>query len=72
MSTEGEPYYIRDIESGELVGVSKKQYDAYQNAIQLFRPKIEGVKGSIQIFGTSGENNNDDFKELWTPLNKKR
>ncbi len=59
-------YSIPDIESGQKVEVSKEQYEAYLNMWQLCKPRIEKVKGTILIFGTSGElDDNSSFEKIF-------
>lgn len=59
-------YFLRDMETFELVEVTKTQYDNYHKAIEFFRPKIDGAKGRVQIFGTLSDNEGGyDYKDLF-------
>jgi len=69
--TENKKYFLRNEETGEYTEVTKRTYDDYHNAIELFRAKVKGVKGTIRVIGTfADENDGSDFKNIFEKINK--
>jgi hypothetical protein len=69
-----EQYFITDIETGYKIEVTKRQYESYIRMMEYFRPHVEDLKGSIIVFGTSGdmEMTNNDIREMfYNPENYK-
>jgi len=63
-------YYYREVESGELVEVSKEFWEArnhfMQKMLSMVAPKVNGkVIGKIEIASTNIEDGDTDFKKLW-------
>ena len=60
-----ERYFIPDIETGFRQEVSEQQWEAYQRMWEYLRPRVDSVKGTILIFGTGGDIDNQNFNEFY-------
>lgn len=58
---ENKKYYLEDIENGYSYEVSKERYEEYNKIMNFFKPRVESVKGTMIIFGISGDLENKYF-----------
>jgi hypothetical protein len=58
-------YYIPDYETGYRYEVSKEQYDAYLRMWEYAAPKVNGLVGTVSIFGTSGDFDSDGLESIF-------
>ena len=67
----GDKYYHDDIESGEIVEISKQAYEdmiQWRNRIeQMVNPELKR-KGTIIIASTPANIDNNDYKDLWNDI----
>lgn len=66
---EQKKYYLQDIETGDLVEVSKEAHDLHHAAMKQISKSVAGnLKGTIFFSSTVADlnGNNDEMRELWT------
>jgi hypothetical protein len=70
----GNKYYHNDIESGAMIEISKKTFEAMNRSMDNFYKYLNEnrkIKGSIAIHSTSADDfdSGDGYKNIWNDFN---
>lgn len=70
----GDKYYHNDIESGNMVEISKETFDAMNRTMDNFYKYLNELrknKGTITILSTTADDfdKGEDYKNLWNDFN---
>lgn len=71
----GDKYFHEDIESGEIIEISKSTFDEmnfWRKRVEAMIKPSSAIKGTITIHSTMADDFGNDYKDLWNEWDKNK